>query len=267
MADRDPYDMTAEELEAITMSEEPQATAEPEPETHDLPLDDAPTEPEPPSKRTYRLKRGEDVLEVDEDKLVAQAQKGWDYEAKMHDLNQRRAELERREQEIWERQRQTQAGSQYGAPPMAPPQVDPAYFRDEFERDPLGLTNVVAQQQVAPLREELAELKAMQDPNFNKYSGEYQKYRQRGAPVIAAQTMAERDWLRSQLAEKQAAEEATAVSKDQRAAAATMPTSTGGGPAVAPSRRITQRDLAKMSAADLEKAMVRMGVQIEGETY
>lgn len=263
MANRDPRDMTADELEAISMSQEPQE-AEP-PETYDVPLEiveEAETQAPPV---TLRLKRGDQVQEVDLEKATNLAQQGWDYQEKMHDLNQRRAELERREQELWDRNRQTPP--QYGAPPMSQPPPDPAYFRDEFERDPLGLTQVVAQQHVAPLREELAELRAMQDPNFKDYSEEYRNYRAKGAPVIAAQTMAERDWLRKTLAEKRAAEDVMAVTKEQRAAAAVMPTSTGGGPAVASTKRITRADLGRMSADDLEKAMIQSGVHVEGVTY
>jgi hypothetical protein len=216
--------------------------------------------------------RGE-IKHVTFEKLVDLAQQGDDYNVKSAEVNKRKAELDRLQEELNRRM----AGPAYPGPapypypgqgyyPPAPnPEMSMQNSRALFEEDPVIAARMVAESSTAPLRAELAELKASQHPMWKDIQPEYQSYRHMGMGVDEAVTRAELEVLRRELDGRKKAETNAEAKKRALARASTFPTGTPGTAAVPTKKPITRKDLDKMSIEDLEARIIEEGGQVSRE--
>jgi hypothetical protein len=287
----DPDTMTTEELEAQIAAENEaessgnaggeQLTPEgyqdpmPRPDAADPIMGAEPAqEPETPGQTDDEDRfplnvRGETVY-VTREEMTNLAQQGKDYNLKSHEVNQRKAELDRLQEELSRREAALSGGyapPAYPAPPY--PYQDPDQLRTRsqelFAEDPIGAAHAVANSSMAPLRAELAEMKAAQDPLWSEAEPVFRDFRRQGMGVDEAFTRAKLTVLERERDERKRTEATEADKKRARARAATYPTGTPGAAAVPNKPPLTRKDVDAMSTKDLEKSIEELGGHIDRE--
>lgn len=285
----DPDEMTPEQLEAAIAAEaegEPSGTAGGEtltPEGYDDPTPrpaadpimgaEPAQEPETPEPEDgedrFPIKVNGEIEYVTYEEMVALAQQGKDYNIKSSEVNKRKAEQDRREADLAQREAALAGGGQYVPPGPAAPYVDPEQSRERsralFEEDPMVAAGMVADSRLAPLRAQLAELQAAQDPMWSEVQTDYQAYRRQGMGVDEALTRAKLSVLEHERGERKRAEATEADKKRAKARAATYPTGTPGTAAVPQKPPLTRKDIDAMSVKDLEKQITDLGGHIDRE--